>query len=84
MSRNENKFRKYNAKHNTLLHKVFVSNVVSTESSKSAVSADVLSTLNRSSTSQPCFVRDNNIGDYLVNEKVSARTTLLATALVNV
>ena len=38
-----------------------------------------------SPTSQPCFVRDNNIGVHLVNdESASARSTLLAIALVNV
>ena len=42
------------------------------------------STRNRSTTPQPCFVRDNNIGVHLANDSVSTRSTLLDTNLVNV
>ena len=83
MCRSENKCRTCNEKHNTLLHEVCVSNV-STEGSRDSVVSAVVSTNKNNQTSQPCFVRDNNIGVHLVNESASAQSTLLATALVNV
>ena len=83
MYRIDNKCDKCNEKHNTLLHEVFVSNAVTAGSSQSIVSA-VVSTQTLPPTSQPCFVRDNKISIHLVNESASARSTLLATALLNV
>ena len=66
-----------------MLHESLVSNAVTAGSSESVVSA-VVSTQTHSRTSQPCFVRNNNISVHLINESASAQSTLLATALVNV
>ena len=66
-----------------MLHEVLVLHVVIAGSSKSEVSA-VVSTQALTTTSQPCCVRDNNIGVYFVNESSSARSTFLATNLLKV